>query len=97
MLKQNPKEYRGYRIAGIRLSEEMLPHLGKLYSGRTKIMQPAVHAFDQAHTIMLVEQGELPREMGASILKSLREMEETEGVVEARSRVGGGLHSGEQY
>jgi argininosuccinate lyase len=97
MLKQNPKEYRGYRNAGIRLSEEMLPHLGKLYGHRTQIMQPAVHAFDQAHTIMLVEQGELPREMGAAILKGLRDMEQTEGVVEARTRVGGGLHSGEQY
>lgn len=96
MLKQQSQEYRGYRNAGIRLSEEMLPHLSKLYSGRTQIMLPAVHAFDQAHTIMLVEQGELPQDMGAAILKGLREME-TEGVVEARSRVGGGLHSGEQY
>jgi argininosuccinate lyase len=46
---------------------------------------------------MLVEQGELPREMGAAILKALRDMEQGEGVVEARLRVGGGLHSGEQY
>lgn len=97
MLKQGSNSYRGYRNAGIRLSEEMLPHLGKLYSGRTQIMLPAVHAFDQAHTIMLVEQEELPREMGAAILKALRDMETGEGVVEARTRVGGGLHSGEHY
>lgn len=97
MLKQNSKEYSGYRKAGIRLSEELLPHLSKLYSGRTQIMLPAVHAFDLAHTIMLVEQGELPRNVGVAILKALREMEETEGVVAARVRVGGGLHSGEQY
>src|ERR1019366_2590217 len=97
MLKQNSKDYRGYRNAGIRLSEEMLPHLGKLYSERTTIMLPIVHEFDQAHTIMLVEQGELPREMGAAILHGLRDMEENEGVVQARTRVGGGMHSGEQY
>jgi argininosuccinate lyase len=97
MLKQNSKEYRGYRSAGIRLSEEMLPHLTKLSGGRTKVMQLAIHDFDLAHTIMLVEQGELSREAGKAILKALREMEETEGVVEARTRVGGGLHSGEQY
>jgi argininosuccinate lyase len=97
MLKQNSKEYRGYRTAGIRLSEEMLPHLTKLSGGRTKVMQLAIHDFDLAHTVMLVEQGELSREAGKAILKALREIEETEGVVEARTRVGGGLHSGEQY
>ncbi|MGE4239801.1 lyase family protein [Ramlibacter sp.] len=97
MLKQDSTQYRGYRNAGIRLSEDMLPHLGKLYSGRTQIMLPSVHAFDEAHTVMLVEQGELSREMGAAILKGLRDMAEGEGVVEARLRVGGGMHSGEHY
>ena len=97
MLKQDSSKYRGYRNAGIRLSEEMLPHLGTLYKGRTQIMLPAVHAFDEAHTVMLVEQGELPREMGAAILKGLRDMAQTEGVVQARLRVGGGMHSGEHY
>ena len=96
MLKQKSEEYRGYRTAGIRLNEEMLPHLGKLYASRTKAMQPAVHAFDLAHTVMLVEQGILPRPTGAAILKSFRGLEK-KGVVETRSQVGGGLHSGEQY
>jgi argininosuccinate lyase len=96
MLKQKSEEYRGYRTAGIRLNEEMLPHLGKLYAGRTKAMLPAVHAFDLAHTVMLVEQGILPRKTGAAILKSFRGLEK-KGVVETRSQVGGGLHSGEQY
>lgn len=96
MLKQKSEEYRGYRTVGIRLKEEMLPQLGKLSTGRTQSMLPALHAFDLAHTVMLVEQGILPRETGAAILGSLRGMEE-EGIVAARARVGGGLHSGEQY
>ena len=96
MLKQKSSEYRGYRTAGIRLKEEMLPQLGKLYAGRTKAMLPAVHAFDKAHTVMLVEEGMLPRKTGAAILKSIRGMEK-KGVVETRAQVGGGLHSGEQY
>jgi Argininosuccinate lyase len=96
MLKQKSSEYRGYRTAGIRLSEEMLPQLGQLYGARTRAMLPAVHAFDKAHTVMLVEEGVLDRAAGAAILRGLRQME-TEDVVETRARVGGGLHSGEQY
>lgn len=96
MLKQKSEEYRGYRIAGIRLKEEMLPQLGKLSAGRSKAMLPSLHAFDLAHTVMLVEQGILRRETGAAILASFRRME-GEGIVEARTRVGGGLHSGEHY
>jgi argininosuccinate lyase len=57
MLKQKSSEYRGYRTAGIRLSEEQLPKLAELYGARTKPMLPAVHAFDKAHTVMLVEEG----------------------------------------
>jgi hypothetical protein len=59
-------------------------------------MLPAVHAFDKAHTVMLVEEGLLERAAGAAILRGLRGLE-SEGVVETRARVGGGLHSGEQY
>jgi hypothetical protein len=61
MLKQKSSEYRGYRTAGIRLSEEQLPQLAQLYGARTKPMLPAVHAFDKAHTVMLVEEGLLER------------------------------------
>src|SRR3954471_24904304 len=96
MLKQEPSKYRGYRNAGIRLSEEMLPQLGQLYGVRTRALLPAIHAFDKAHTVMLVEEGLLPRETGAAILRGLGQLE-SEGVVETRARVGGGLHSGEQY
>ena len=96
MLKQKSSEYRGYRTAGIRLSEEQLPKLAELYGARTKPMLPAVHAFDKAHTVMLVEEGLLERSVGAAILAALRKLER-EGVVQTRASVGGGLHSGEQY
>ncbi|HET7097524.1 MAG TPA: argininosuccinate lyase [Casimicrobiaceae bacterium] len=96
MLKQKSSEYRGYRTAGIRLSEEQLPQLSQLYGARTRPMLPSVHAFDKAHTVMLVEEGLLEPRAGAAILAGLRRLE-SEGVVATRARVGGGLHSGEQY
>lgn len=96
MLKQPSHEYRGFRRAGIRLAEEMLPELGRLYGARTRPMLRVMHAFDKAHAVMLVEEGLLERAHGAAILRALREMER-EGVEEVRARVGGGLHSGEQY
>lgn len=96
MLKQKSSEYRGYRTAGIRMREEMLPQLGQLYGSRMPALIPALHAFDKAHAVMLVEEGLLTPKVGAAILRALRKME-AEGVVETRTRVGGGLHSGEQY
>jgi len=96
MLKPASKDYRGFRAAGIRLSEEMLPALTGLYANRTRPMVDALHAFDKAHAVMLVEEGLLAREAGVAILRALRAME-ADGVAEVRSRAGGGLHSGEQY
>jgi argininosuccinate lyase len=96
MLKQPSSEYRGFRSRGIRLGEDMLPELTRLYAGRTQPMQAVMHAFDKAHTVMLVEEGLLDRKHGAAILAALRVMEK-DGVEEVRKRTGGGLHSGEQY
>lgn len=70
MLKQDSSSYRGFRTAGIRLREEMLPLLGKLYAGRTQPMQPIMHAFDKAHCVMLVERGLMTRDVGAKILRA---------------------------
>jgi argininosuccinate lyase len=95
-LKQPAGEYRGFRARGIRLNEDMLPELGRLSAGRTRPMLRAVHAFDKAHAVMLCEEGLLARPHAAAILRALRRME-AEGVEEARTRVGGGVHSGEQY
>jgi argininosuccinate lyase len=97
MLKQKSSEYRGYRNAGIRMREEMLPQLGQLYGSRTRAMLPAVHAFDKAHTVMLVEEGLLARDAGAAILREFRLLDRDNTIVETRAKVGGGLHSGEQY
>jgi argininosuccinate lyase len=96
VLRQPSAEYRGFRTAGIRLSEEMLPLLGALSHGRTRPMLHVVHALDKAHCVMLVERGLIRREAGRAILAALRQMER-DGVVETRATVGGGLHSGEQY
>ena len=93
MLRQPSRSYRGFRTAGIRLSEEMLPLLGTLYHGRTQPMLRTMHAFDKAHCVMLVECGLLSREAGATILTALRETGK-DGVVETRAEVGGRLHSG---
>src|SRR6266404_6052583 len=96
MLKQPSGEYRGFRSRGIRLNEDMLPELGRLSAGRTRPMLGAVHAFDKAHAVMLCEEGLLARTHAAAILRALRQME-GDGVEETRLRVGGGVHSGEQY
>ena len=96
MLKQPSSEYKGFRTRGIRLSEDMLPELSRLYGARTQPMQGIMHAFDKAHTVMLVEEGLIRREHGAAILAALRTMEK-DGVAEVRRTTGGGLHSGEQY
>jgi argininosuccinate lyase len=96
MLKQKSSEYRGYRNPGIRLKEDMLPQLKQLYGSHTHEMLPAVHAFDKAHTVMLVEEGLLDGAAGAAVLRALRKME-AEDIVKVRSDVGGGLHSGEHY
>ena len=54
MLKQKSSEYRGFRNAGIRLTEDMLPQLGQIYGARIPTLMPAIHAFDKAHVVMLV-------------------------------------------
>jgi len=74
----------------------MLPQLQKLAAGRSRPMLEALHAFDKAHAVMLVEEGLVAHDAGAAMLTALRRME-TEGVEAARTRTGGGLHSGEQY
>src|ERR1043166_6837532 len=96
MLKQPSSASRGFPTAGIRLPEEMLPALGALYASRTQPMQHIMHAFDKAHCVMLVEQGLMTRDVGVKILPWLRQQEHA-GVGDTRGKVGGALHSGEQY
>ena len=96
MLKQKSSEYRGFREPGIRMREPLSPQLARLYGSRIPVLIPALHAFDKAHIVMLVEEKLLTPKVGAALLRGLRQME-GEGVVEMRTKVGGGLHSGEQY
>ncbi len=96
-MKQQPSaEYRGYRTAGIRLTEEWAPELRGTRESTENAALYAYHMFDKAHVVMLAEEGIIPRHIGVALLTALREME-GEGVETARSRVGGGMHSGELY
>jgi len=97
--KQQAGEWRGYRTAGIRLSEEYAPELRSVRtdteSARDDVLE-GYHLFDKAHLVMLAEEHLIPFEDAVAMLRALREMER-EGVAETRRRVGGGMHSGEMY
>lgn len=95
MPKQKSSEYRGFRTAGIRLREEVLPDVEEHRSDRVLKTLYAVHAFDKAHLVMLAEENLIPRADAAAMLRVLRESEQ-EGTEKVRLRVGGGNHSGEQ-
>ncbi len=96
MRQQKQEEYRGFRTAGIRLTEELVP---SLVSHRSDLIQPrlyTIHMFDKAHVTMLTEEGLIPRSAGVAMLHALRKME-AQGVDQVRLRVQGGMHSGEQH
>lgn len=94
--RQPYQSYRGFRTAGIRLTEEVLPELSPHRTELLEDMLWGIHAFDKAHIVMLTEEGLIPREDGSAMLRMLREME-AEGVETVRLEVGGGMHSGEQF
>ena len=89
---------------GFRLTTEMSPLLYKYYYAPVtgKAMWEGFqkfkgfHMFDKAHTVMLTEEGIIPKEVGIKILKALRQMER-EGVVKAREELGGHMYCGEAY
>lgn len=96
MRKQPDAEYAGYRKAGIRLREDIVP---ALHPHRTERLVPtllAVHAFDKAHLVTLAREGTVPLEHCVQMLEAMRRME-TEGVLAVRLRVQGGVHGGEQF
>lgn len=96
MRQQKQTEYRGFRTAGIRLMEELVPNLVDHRSDRILPRLYTIHMFDKAHLVMLTEEGLIPRADGVAMLKALRKMEES-GVETVRLEVQGGMHSGEQY
>jgi argininosuccinate lyase len=89
-------DYRGFRTAGVRLSEEPVAHLDFHRSSLLGESIHGIHVFDKAHAVMLTETGILPQTTGRAILAALREME-TEGMEQARAEADGGMHSGEHY
>jgi argininosuccinate lyase len=94
--KQQAELYRGYRTAGIRMMEEMAPSAQTHRTGRVAKTLYAIHRFDKAHLVMLIEEGLIPRADGVAMLRGLRDMEDI-GVAKARTESGGGLHSGEYF
>ncbi|MEK7214839.1 MAG: argininosuccinate lyase [Chloroflexota bacterium] len=96
MKQQRSDQYRGYRTAGIRLSEDLAPahRLGREFGERASLY--AFHMFDKAHLVMMTEEAIISRAHGAAMLRALREMEQ-EGMEDVRSTIGGGMHSGEVY
>ena len=95
MRRQQSAEYRGYRTAGIRLTEDPLP-LGDKRGATFAEMADAIHWFDKAHLVMLAEEGLIPPSAGAAMLSALLELE-PDLVLATRLEVGGATHSGENY
>ena len=94
--RQPSESYRGFRSAGIRLTEEMLPELQPHRTEPLEDLLMGIHQFDKAHIVMLTEEGLIPRDEGVALLRELRKMEE-DGIEKVRLEVGGGMHSGEQF
>lgn len=86
-------EYTGYRDAGARLTEPAAVDTSTPVSPEILL---AVHQFDKAHAIMLVEERLIPPDDGAAILRKLLSMDDGD-VVQLRNGAGGGIHSGEHY
>jgi len=92
----NSADYRGFRTAGARLTEEPLGHLD---FHRSKLLGEsvyAIHAFDKAHALMLGEEGIISKAASAAMLRAFRKME-SDGVEKARAEADGGMHSGEHF
>ena len=93
----NGQVHEVYRKKGIRLSADMSPLLYKyFYAAMRGKAWKGLHMFDKAHTLMMTEEGVIPKEAGVAILKALRQMER-EGVEKVRESLGGHMHCGEAY
>lgn len=97
-LRGDDSQYAGYRRAGIRLSEPYDPTVTAAMRAVQSFDEFArgLRMFDEAHVVMLAEEGIIPREAAATCLRTLREMDEA-GVEKARAELKGGLHGGEVF
>lgn len=97
-LRGDDATYSGYRRAGIRLSEPydaQLAQSTRRFSRYDRFAR-GLQLFDEAHIVMLAEEGIIPREQAAECLAALREMDRR-GVTEGRAEVNHDLHGGETY
>jgi len=94
--QETPREYTGYRAPGIRLNEAEAPLVDPPTRGNFLEMVDAIHWFDKAHLVMLVEEALIDRTAGVAMLRALRDLE-PDNVVAARLEAGGATHSGENY
>jgi argininosuccinate lyase len=86
-----------YRKKGVRLNAEMSPLLYKYFYAPMKGKAwKGFHMFDKAHTVMITEEGIIPKAAGVAILQALRKME-AEGAERVREHLGGHMHCGEAY
>lgn len=95
-IDQRAQNYRGYRAAGLRLTEDLVSEISSLHRQRESVGTVALHAFDKAHVVMLTERGLLSMAHSAQILSELRALEGGDLVANRRS-AGGGLHAGETH
>lgn len=89
-----PGRYGGFRDAGVRLSEPVVPGLSAHRSDKGVALLPAIHAFDRAHLVALAEAGWISGDEAGHLIAALDEAA-ADGVTESRQRAGGGIHSGE--
>ncbi len=86
-----------YRKKGVRLSAELSPLLSKyFYAAMKGKAWKGFHMFDKAHTVVITEEGIIPKGAGTAILNAVRKME-AEGVERVRESLGGHMHCGEAY
>ena len=81
---------------GLKTDPDPLLHHYYVEVLRQKEFFQNMHWYDLANVITLKESGLMPEEVAATLLEGLKEME-MEGVVEARSKLPAGIHSGELY
>lgn len=95
MLKQDAAQYEGYDTPGIRLSESAFPGVHAVGFSELDWLR-AIHAFDQAHVVMLGEGGLIRQTVAARLAQGLLELGDDRCAAQRRLEVGGGVHSGEK-
>lgn len=96
MLRGDDGSYTGYRRPGIRLLE---PFNSVLVNSRKELdnetdFSRGLQWFDKAHTVMLAEEGIIPRDGAIKCLETLNQLDQS-GLNQSRESVGGGVHAGE--